>query len=158
MAAGCYDNTRLQQKQVPSQRDKKMRHMTNSARDAFLQRVNQALQQSNRPGVAADVPARGNVGYQGAGADPIVRFRDELMAAGGHAYLVRDASAAVNQAIELTGARSVRQALLGRGPFIDTLDLSARLRQELAIEVIVPEESKASDCRESFFAADIGIT
>jgi L-lactate utilization protein LutC len=132
-------------------------NMPSSSRDAFLQRVNQALQQSNQPGVASDVPARGNVGYQGAGADPMTRFRDELVAAGGQAYLVNDAMAAVNQALTLVQARSVRQALLGRGPFIDTLDLAGRLRQA-GVEVIVPEESNPRDCRESFFAADIGIT
>src|SRR5262249_48775583 len=127
--------------------------MASSPRDAFLQRVNQALQQSSRPGAAVDVPARGKVGYQGAGPDPLTRFRDELTAAGGQSYLVSNVAAAVDQTIELVRARSVRRALLGRGTFIDSLDLVPRLRQA-AIEVSLPEASPPQDCRETFFAAD----
>ena len=36
----------------------------------------------------------GAVGYQGAGADPVARFRDEFTAAGGFVHVVADAVAA----------------------------------------------------------------
>jgi L-lactate utilization protein LutC len=131
--------------------------MTSSARDAFLQRVHQALQEGNRAGTPADIPPRGNIGYQGAGTDPVARFRDELTAAGGQPYLVGDREAAVAQVMALVRDRSARRALLGRGAFIDGLNLADRFRAE-QVEVVSPDGLPAGDCRETVFAADIGIT
>jgi L-lactate dehydrogenase complex protein LldG len=128
-----------------------------SARDAFLQRVRDAVAAGNRPGDSAPIPPRGSVGYQGAGADPLTRFRNELTAAGGFPHLVDDAEAAAAQAIALAQSRSARRVLLGRGEFLDRLGLTARLRS-LGVEVLTPEEHAAENCREPFFAADVGIT
>ncbi len=131
--------------------------MTTTGRDAFLQRVRQAVQTGNRPGHAAALPTRGTVGYQGAGPDPVERFRTELTAAGGQAHIVTDREAAVLQVLELVKARSARKALLSRGPFVDSLALPERLRS-LGVEVLVVDDYTAANCRDPFFSADIGIT
>jgi len=126
-------------------------------RDAFLQRVRHAVQQGNRPGSAADIPARGTVGHQGAGDNPIERFCSELQTWGGHAYLVTDVAAAVAQVLVLVRAKAARKALLGRGPFVDTLGLATHLKSE-GIEVLAVGDFTAENCRDPFFAADVGIS
>lgn len=128
-----------------------------SARDEFLQRVRRAVSAGNRPGDAAAVPPRGTVGYQGAGSDLVARFRDELTAAGGQAHLVPDAEGAMAQVIELVQTRLARRVLLGRGAFIDTLPLGERLRAA-GIEVAEADQSTDKSGRDTFFAADLGIT
>ena len=68
-----------------------------TSRDAFLERVRQAVAEGNRAGAAPALAARDGVGYQGAGADPVQRFCAELTAAGGWAYVVADACAAAGR-------------------------------------------------------------
>ncbi len=131
--------------------------MTASPRDAFLRRVQEALQSGNRPGDAAEIPPRGDVGYQGAGPDPVARFRDELTKAGGQPHLVADAPAAVAKVLELVQSRSARKALLGHGDFVDKLGLAERLTT-CGIEVTTADGLTAGSSREPFFAADIGVT
>jgi L-lactate dehydrogenase complex protein LldG len=120
-------------------------------RDAFLQRVREAVAAGNRPGDAAPPPVRGPAGYQGGGPDPAARFRDEFAAAGGHTHLVADAAAAVEQVLALVRDRGPRRVLLGRGAFLDSLGLAERLRA-LGVEVLSPDSG-----RDAFFAADLGI-
>src|SRR5436309_383128 len=67
-----------------------------SPREAFMQRVRQAVAEGNRPGAAPPLPERSGVGYQGAGADPVERFCKELEAAGGKGYVAADAMAVVH--------------------------------------------------------------
>jgi len=131
--------------------------MGTSSRDVFLQRVQQALQTGNKPGVAADLPARGNLGYQGGGADPVARFRQELTAAGGFGYIVADQAAAVAQVLELARRKTSQRVLLGRGAFVDRLALSDALRAG-GMTVLTPQDATAATCKEPFFAADLGIT
>jgi L-lactate utilization protein LutC len=128
-----------------------------SARDAFLQRVRQAVAAGNRAGDAAPLPERGAVGYQGAGPDPVARFCQELTAAGGHPHLVTGPDDAVRQVLALVQARSARRVLLGRGPFLDTLPLGDRLR-DLGLDVSIVDSLTASAGRDAFFAADVGIS
>ena len=104
-------------------------------RDQFLKRIRQAVADGNRAGGAPPLPFRGAVGYQGAGADPVARFRDEFAAAGGFAHVVADASAAAEVVLGLLRERSARRVLLGRGAVIDSLDLSGRLAA-VGIEII----------------------
>jgi L-lactate utilization protein LutC len=127
-----------------------------SARDAFLQRVRQAVADGNRAGAAPALPPRGDLGYQGAGPDPAARFVQELAAAGGVAHLVPDLAAAVAQVVELVRASSARRVLLGRGRVLDALPLADALRQA-GIAVTRVEELPPGDCREPLFAADVGI-
>lgn len=128
-----------------------------NARDAFLQRVREAVAAGNRPGDSAAIPPRGSVGYQGGGADLVARFSQELTNAGGVPYVVADAEAAVEQILALVQARSARRVLLGRGEFIDLLPLAERLRT-LGVETLTPDAHTPENCREPFFAADVGIT
>jgi len=128
-----------------------------SARDVFLQRVQTALQTGNRPGEVPDLPARGQVGYQGGGPDLTARFCTELHAAGGHSYVVADQDAAAAKVLELIQAKAARQALLGRGAFIDGLGLTEQLHAA-GVETQGPEGLTPGDCREPLFKADIGIT
>ncbi len=118
-------------------------------RDHFLQQVRQAVAEGNRVGGAAELPARGGVGYQGAGADPVARFRDECSAAGGFVHLVADPTAAADAVPNLLRERSVRRALLGSGAVLDLLDLPKRLAAA-GIET--------GTGRDDFFSADAGIT
>jgi L-lactate dehydrogenase complex protein LldG len=118
-------------------------------RDRFLQRVRRAVADGNRPGGASALPERGAVGYQGAGADPVVRFRDECTAAGGFVHIVADADAAANAVMNLLRERSVRRVLLGCGPILDSLALPARFAAA-GVEVLVD--------RDAFFTADASVS
>src|SRR4051812_35930530 len=114
----------------------------NAAREAFLQRVRQAVAAGNRAGAAPGLPSRGHVGYQGAGPDPVVHFRDELTAAGGHAHVVADREAAVVRLLELVQEKSAQRVLLSRGPWLDSLGLSERLHAQ-GVEVVHAGEPSA---------------
>jgi L-lactate utilization protein LutC len=126
------------------------------AREAFLQRVRRAVQEGNCAGHAPPLPERGSAGYQGAGPDPVARFRDEFSAAGGQVHVVSDTEAAVARVLELVQAKATRRVLLGRGAVLDTLNLRERL-SGLGVEV-TPADALAIDAREPLFAADLSIT
>jgi L-lactate utilization protein LutC len=126
-----------------------------TSRDDFLQRVRQAVARGNRPGTAPPLEPRGQVGYQGAGTDPVGRFRDEFQAAGGVLHPVPGPEAAALEVLELVRARSARRVLLGRGEFLDPLGLAERL-PGLGVEVTRVDMPDAG--RDSLFAADIGIS
>jgi L-lactate dehydrogenase complex protein LldG len=111
-----------------------------TGRDAFLERVRQAVQAGNRPG-SPPLDARGAAGYQGAGPDPVARFCAESIA----------------KVLELVRTSAARNALVGEGPFIDSLALPDQL-QSLGIEVTPVETLPAATSREAFFAAAIGIS
>jgi L-lactate utilization protein LutC len=127
------------------------------SRDAFLERVRQTVRAGNRIGPAPEAPARGQVGYQGAGPDPVVRFGEEFLAAGGHAYLVPNADAAVAKVVELVKGQVGRRILLGCGEFLDTLDLTTPLRA-LGADVVAVLTADAGSGPQVFFDADIGIS
>jgi L-lactate utilization protein LutC len=126
-----------------------------SPREEFLQSVRQAVQAGNRPGVGTAIPPRNGVGYQGAGPDPVSRFRDELVVAGGHLHLAADREAATARVLDLVQTRSARRVLLGRGRVLDALPMSERLRGH-RLEVSRVDELPAE--RDAFFAADVGIS
>jgi L-lactate utilization protein LutC len=126
-------------------------------REAFLERVRQAVAEGNRAGGAPAVRPRGDVGYQGAGPDHVERFRAELTAAGGQAYLVADAAAAAEQVVELIRQKQARRVLVGRGNVLDSLGLPERLRP-LGIDVALADRLPPEAGKETLFAADIGIS
>jgi L-lactate dehydrogenase complex protein LldG len=126
-------------------------------RQAFLERVRQAVAAGNKAGGTPGLKPRGDTGYQGGGPDPVVRFCCELTAAGGLAHLVPDAAAAAAQVIALVAAASARRVLLGRDVLVDAVDLSERLRSadcEVSLVDQVPRTGAKDDC----FVADIGIS
>jgi L-lactate utilization protein LutC len=129
----------------------------NVAREAFLQRVRQAVAAGNRAGAAPALPSRGPVGYQGAGPDPVARFCMELTAAGGKAYAVPDRATATSQIFNLVEGLSARRVLLGRAPCLDALDLPTQLHSR-GLDVVAVDTLSDDTCREPFFAADLGIS
>jgi L-lactate dehydrogenase complex protein LldG len=128
-----------------------------SPRDAFLQRVRDAVAAGNRAGAAAPPPERGTVGYQGAGTDPVARFCAELMAAGGQAHRAADPEDAARQVLNLVERHAARRILLGRGPVLDRLALADRLGAR-GLDVVAVDQLSPESCRDAFFAADLGIT
>jgi L-lactate utilization protein LutC len=131
--------------------------MTLSDRDSFLRRVRRAVRQGNRPGDAAPYPARGGVGYQGAGPDSLACFRDALAAAGGVAHVVADEDDARAQVLALVEGKSARKLLLGGGPVLQRLGLADHLRSR-GVEVVTPDGLTPDTCRAPFFAADLAVT
>jgi L-lactate utilization protein LutC len=127
-----------------------------SARDAFLERVRQALRQNVRPGEAAPVEPRKDIGYQGAGPDPVARFSEMLRAAGGQPYQVPDRAAARAQILDLVRAHSLRRVVIGRDPLLDALDLPTLLTPTASVAVV--DQLASGEFRETLFAADLGIS
>ncbi len=125
-------------------------------RDAFLQRVRQAVRDGNRAGTTPLEP-RGQTGYQGAGQDPVARFAAECSAAGGQVHVVPGQEEAVAKVLELLKARSLRKMLLGGGRYLDSLQLADTLRA-LGLEVVVVDSLTSAGCRDPLFAAEVGIS
>src|SRR5437773_2609246 len=128
-----------------------------SSRERFLERVREAVEAGSRAGDTAALAARGQTGYQGAGPDPVARFCGECTAAGGFPYVVPDRTAASAKVIELVQAKAVRRALLGRGSFLDSLELSGPLAGR-GVEVTRVDALAPASSRDPFFAADLGIS
>jgi L-lactate utilization protein LutC len=128
-----------------------------ASRDAFLKRVRQAVHAGNRAGQVPPLPARDGVGYQGAGTDPVARFRDEFTAAGGNVHFVADCEPAAGRVLELVQAKGTRRVLLGRGVILDRLALSDRLRA-LGVEILQVDALSPDAARAGLFAADLSIT
>ncbi|MBI3407157.1 MAG: lactate utilization protein [Planctomycetes bacterium] len=126
-------------------------------REAFLQRVRQAVAEGNRAGAIADLPVRGGVGYQGAGPNPVQRFCDELRGAGGVPHIATGREAAVQAVLGLVRSKRSRNIMLGRGGAIERLDLAERLRAE-GLLVKQMDDLSAQTARDSFFDADLGIS
>jgi L-lactate utilization protein LutC len=126
-------------------------------RERFLDQVRQAVAAGNRVGGAVPLPERAGVGHQGAGSDLLARFCTELSAAGGHPYVVADRAAVVTQLLALAQQHAVHRVLLGREPFLDSLELAEPLRRA-GLEVIAVDQLTGADRRQEFFAADLGLS
>ena len=126
-------------------------------RDTFLKRVRSAVVAGNRAGAVPPLPERGNVGYQGAGDDPLSRFCTELTAAGGFPHVVANRNDAVTAIVDLVRKKAARRVLLGRGPVVDALPLFAAL-QAAGIQTTRTDAPPAEGWREAAFAADVGIS
>jgi L-lactate dehydrogenase complex protein LldG len=127
------------------------------SRDAFLERVRQAVEAGNRAGRATALEPRGTTGYQGAGPDPATRFCEELSLAGGHAHRVPDTEAAVARVLELVQSKSARRIVLGRSNFLERLSLCERLAGA-GLEIIPVDTLSPENSRDPLFAADLGIS
>jgi L-lactate utilization protein LutC len=126
-------------------------------RDAFFQRVRQALAAGNRAGNAAVLEPRGRAGYQGGGPDLVARFCEELAVAGGQAHVVTNTEAAAATVLQLVQVRAARRVLLGRGGVVDALELPDRLRGA-GVEVVSVDALAPGNSRDAFFAADVGVS
>jgi L-lactate utilization protein LutC len=132
----------------------------NDARASFLATVRRAVADGNRIGGAPPLPKRGDVGYQGGGADPIARFRDEAVAAGARVQIVADRPAAVAKVVALCGEHGARRVLIGRGALVDSLALGERLLADGVEAISVDELDELDELgeKEAVFGADVGIT
>jgi L-lactate dehydrogenase complex protein LldG len=129
----------------------------NPARQEMLQRIRKAVIEGNRAGGSSPtIPERGAVGYQGAGVDPVARFREELIAAGGRLHVVADRAAAVQVVVDLVRARAIRRVFLGRGDVLEALALAGPLRA-LGAEVVEAGTAAAEE-REILFQAELGLS
>ena len=128
-----------------------------TGRDAFLERVRQAVEAGNQAGKIPKLPERGGVGYQGGGPDPVERFAAMLQAAGGQ--FSRAASVAQAQAsiVAWIQARQARRVLLGLSPLLERLALRGILEQH-GLEVIATARTAAAEERAALFSADIAVT
>lgn len=127
-------------------------------RERFLDRVRRAVAEGNRAGAAPGLPARGGVGYQGGGPDPVARFCAELTAAGGHPHVVADGPAALAAVLALVRERGARRVLFGAEPVFEGLDWAGALRAAGAEVVPAAGAPNAAGRREAFFAADLGLS
>lgn len=126
-------------------------------RDAFLDRVRHAVAEGNRAGGVPPLPERAGVSYQGGGTDPASRFRDELVAAGGRCHFVGGAEEAVAAVVRLVQEHAARRVLLGDGPVLAGLPLTAALTAE-GVEVVPVEALPVGGDRAAFFAAEVGVS
>lgn len=131
-----------------------------SSREAFLQRVREAVRQGNHTHGAPELPERGSLAYQGGGADPLARFRDMLAAAGGVLHVAADPAEAAQKVLAIVRERRATRVLLGRGDALDSLRLGKSLRAEgIAVgEADRLGEGGTEAAREALFAADVGIS
>src|SRR5262245_61364267 len=106
-----------------------------TTREQMLQRIREAVSAGNRAGDGRALPERGAVGYQGAGGDPVARFREAFAAAGGCTHVVADRAAAVAVLLDLVRGRSVRRLLLGGGEVLAALSVTEPLRAA-GVEVV----------------------
>ncbi|MGE3806806.1 MAG: lactate utilization protein C [Gemmataceae bacterium] len=129
-------------------------------RNAFLERVKQAVQAGNRAGGAPALAPRGNVGYQGAGNDPYQRMCETFQAAGGVPHPVRDDASAVEEILEIirTAKSPVKRVLLGQGKVLERLPFLVARLQELSVEVVETANLKPETARDAFFDTDLGIS
>ena len=127
-----------------------------TTRAAFLERVRHAVTEGNRAGTVPQLPERGHVGYQGAGADPVQRFCTELAAAGGKGYIATDSTDVMRIIEQIVQAHSAKRMLLSRGGLIDRMELPAKLSQ-LGLQVTTLDDVEKNP-HEPFFAAEVGIT
>lgn len=126
-------------------------------REAMLARIRLAVAEGNRAGQATPLPARGNLGYQGTGSDPIAGFEKEFIAAGGFFHRVPNRDLATARILHLLKEKNARPTLLGRGSLVDSLNLIDPLRAAKNEPILVDGVAK-EDQHAVFFAAGAGIT
>jgi L-lactate utilization protein LutC len=128
-----------------------------TAREQMLQRIRTAVAEGNRAGGSPPLPERGTVGYQGAGVDPVARFRDEFAAAGGRTHLVADHTAAAAVVLDLMRTHSARRVMIGGGGVRAALALREPL-QAAGIELVEVGTLASTPDRATLFAADFGLS
>jgi L-lactate utilization protein LutC len=127
-----------------------------TTREQMLQRIREAVREGNRAGGSApQIPERGQVGYQGAGADPVERFREAFTAAGGQLHVVADCAAAAEAILDLVRSRSIRRVLVGRGEVLESVPIVEPLRAA-GIEILDAGSERGE--RNEWFAAELGLS
>lgn len=127
-------------------------------REAFLERIKQAVQAGNRPGTSAPLPERGSVGYQGAGDDAVRTLAAMHEAAGGTAHTVRDDAAAVETILDIVKQHQAKRVLIGAGKVVERLPLLSMRLAETDVTSIEAAQLEGDKLREEMFGADLGVT
>jgi L-lactate dehydrogenase complex protein LldG len=127
-----------------------------TAREAFLQRVREAVAAGNQAGQKCELPVGPRIGYQGGGANPVRRFADELQAAGGRCHIVANDREATRQIVQVVLNAGARRAVLGQSELLARLDFPAALRSH-GLDVW-QENQPTEPAKDALFAADVGIT
>jgi L-lactate utilization protein LutC len=130
------------------------------SREAFLARVRQAAQAGQRYRVHVTEPADSDVGYVGAGPDPIDHLAAEIIAVGGQATMVDTPQQAVEQLTLLLKQFQPRTALCWQHPLLELISLMSVLKS-LTIDPLDYERLvnlSPVEQRQQMLAADIGIT
>lgn len=128
-----------------------------NARDTFLGNVRQALSARHQPGHGAGIPARGDIGYQGAGPDPLTHYCDMLKAAGGQVHVEGNAEAGVQRVLALLRERPSSRILLSRSDWLDSFGL-ARALESQGHSVTSVDRLDEESAKEACFEADVGIS
>lgn len=128
----------------------------NASRRQMLQRIRNAVIEGNRAGGSpSEPPERGQIGYQGADADLLARFRTEFSNAGGQLHVVSDAAAAAEVILDLVRSRSIHRAILGRSNLLDALSMSEPLKRAgVDLREVTPDSSESKEG----FAAEVGLS
>ncbi len=131
-------------------------------RDAFLQRVSEAVARGNRhrPAVQREkiVPGAGYVGL--GGDDPCEVMAREIAQVGGIAHRAADDEAAREVLRQLIAQHEVRRALCWQHPVLQELQLAALL-ESLGVELLDPEQLASlpeDQRRQQMLEADLGIS
>lgn len=130
------------------------------SRESFLARVRDAAAagRAHRVHLHGDLPEQ--VGYCGAGDDPVERLIQEVNAVGGQAHPAADLAEAGRRLAELLAQYAPHTALCWRHDLLDRLGLTELLESKnivrLDYDSLSPQEQPAQ--RERMFAAEIGIS
>lgn len=124
-----------------------------SSRETFLSRVRQAVREGNTAGASVPLPDRGEIGYQGGGADRLATFVERCRSMHMHPCVVTSREAAVAKIGEILDAKIARKILVGEGPAMAALRLSDWLDSTGRVEVGARRASK-----QELFAADAAVT
>jgi L-lactate dehydrogenase complex protein LldG len=128
-------------------------------RDAFLERVRQAVRRGNAFQVATH-PVAAGTGYVGAGDDPMARMAAEVAGVGGVPHRALDYSEAASILTELLRAQSPRAALCWEHPVLDRLGLD-QILEKLGIERVGHRElapQTPGEQRAKMLSAEVGIS
>ncbi len=123
-----------------------------SGRDRFLQTIRKAVADGNRAGQVPTHPDRGKVGYQGAGSEPVARFRQAVENAGGRLYTVTSLALALAKVLQMLREAGARRVLVTGSRFLDESSLLGEL-QSAGMDA-----TGADTGRDEVFQADAGVT
>ena len=128
-------------------------------REAFLQRVGQAVRRGN----VFQVPTRevaADVGYVGAGNDRVARMAHEVAGVGGIPHRCENEAAARVELAALLRERGLRSALCWEHPVLDELGLASLLAAAGVEHLTFTKLAAlpADERREKMLAADVGIS
>jgi L-lactate utilization protein LutC len=130
------------------------------SRETFLARVRQAAHAGRLYRVHAGDEATTDVGYIGAGDDPVARMASEVAAVGGFAHVVEDLATARDTLAAIIRDRQARSALCWQHALLERLQLG-ELLASLGVERLTHDGLAAlpqPQQRAAMLAADIGIT